>query len=258
MALNEDLPRTLPAGAGLRWVTEAFRLFRKNPFLLGAAFGLFMGALLALTLIPYVGAGLTDVLTPLVAAGFMAAFRALDQDEALELPHFFSGFLSRPVPLAMVGALYLACALAIGKIMELLGFDAKAMIDAVQKNDAVRLAALLQQGATALLVGLTLLTPVLMATWLAPPLVLFGNAPPLQALGISMKACWRNWLPLLVYGVVLIPVLLLAALIPLLLGTLIAGPVLMGSLYAAYQDIFAVQRAPVLPDHADRQRPGDQ
>jgi hypothetical protein len=242
MAVNEDVPRKLPAAAGLRWVTDAFRLFRKNPLLLGAAFGLFMGGLLAISLIPLAGAGLTDILTPLGVAGFMAAFRALDQDEELELPHFFTGFVSRPFPLAMVGALYLACALVIGKIMELLGLDAKAIIDAAQHGDPEALMTLFGQGATALLVGLTLLTPAVMATWLAPPLVLFGNALPLQALGISVKACWRNRLPLLVYGVVLIPVMLVAALIPMLLGMLVAGPILLGSLYTAYQDIFAVRR----------------
>jgi hypothetical protein len=242
MAMTEDLPRKLPAAAGLQWVTQAFKLFRKNPLLLGAAFGLFMGALLAVNLIPVAGAGLTDILTPLAVAGFMAAFRALDQEEELELPHFFTGFVSRPFPLAMVGALYLAALLVIGKVMEELGLDAKAIGDAAQHGDAETLMGLLAQGSTALLVGLALLTPALMATWLAPPLVLFGNAQPLQALGISMKACWRNWLPLLVYGVVLIPVVLVAMLIPMLLGMLVAGPVLMGSLYTAYQDIFAVQR----------------
>jgi hypothetical protein len=34
-----------------------------------------------------------------------------------------------------------------------------------------------------------------------------------------------------------------AALIPMLLGMLVAGPIVLGSLYTAYQDIFAVQRA---------------
>lgn len=239
--MNQDIPRKRPAAAGLQWVTDAFRLFRKNPLLLCAAFGLFMGALLAVNLIPIAGEGLSEILTPLVVAGFMTAFRALDQDEQLELPHFFAGFVSRAFPLAMVGALYLGCALAVGKIMQLLGLDAKAISDAAQHGDAEALMTLIQQGATALFVGLTLLTPALMATWLAPPLVLFGNAQPLQALGISMKACWRNWLPLLVYGVVLIPVLLVAMLIPMLLGMLVAGPILMGSLYTAYQDIFAVR-----------------
>ncbi len=240
--MNQEIPRRLPAAAGLQWVTAAFRLFRKNPLLLCAAFGLFMGVLLAVNLIPVAGEGLTEILMPLVVAGFMAAFRALDQDEALELPHFFTGFASRAVPLAMVGALYLGCAVAVGKIMQLLGLDADAISDAAQHNDSEALMAQLRQGSTALLVGLTLLTPALMATWLAPPLVLFGNARPLQALGISMKACWRNWLPLLVYGVVLIPILLVAMQIPMLLGILVAGPILMGSLYTAYQDIFAVRR----------------
>lgn len=240
--MSDDIPRRRPAAAGLQWVTDAFRLFRKNPLLLGAAFGLFMGGLLAVNLIPIAGAGLTEIMTPLVVAGFMAAFRALDQNEELELPHFFTGFVRQTVPLAIVGALYLGCVLTIGKLMQLLGLNANAISDAAQRGDTEALMALLQQGATALLVGAMLLTPALMATWLAPPLVLFGNAQPLQALRISMQACWRNWLPLLVYGVVLAPVLLVAMQIPLLLGMLAAGPIVMGSLYTAYQDIFAVRR----------------
>lgn len=239
--MNDDIPRKLSAASGMQWVTDAFRLFRKNPLLLGAAFGLFMGALLGVNLIPWIGPAMSEILTPLMVAGFMAAFRALDQGDELELPHFLTGFTSRPIPLAMVGAIYLAAVLLIGKVMQLLGLDTKALAQAANHGDIATMTALLQQGMTALLTGLILLTPVLLATWMAPPLVLFGNAQPLQALGISLKACMRNWLPLTVYGLVLIPVLLVAGLIPFLLGMLVAGPVLMGSLYTAYQDIFAVR-----------------
>ncbi|MGA7179036.1 MAG: BPSS1780 family membrane protein [Thiobacillaceae bacterium] len=239
--MNEEIPRILPASAGLQWVTLAFRLFRKNPLLLGAAFGLFMGALLAVNLIPLVGPAISEILTPLMVAGFMTAFRALDQGEELELPQFLAGLTSRPIPLAMVGALYLAALLAIAKIMQMLGLDTKALGEAANHGDVETMMKLVQQGMAALLTGLVLLTPILMATWMAPPLVLFGNAGPLQALGISLKACLRNWLPLTVYGVVLIPIVLMAGLIPFLLGMLVAGPILMGSLYTAYQDIFAVR-----------------
>jgi uncharacterized membrane protein len=241
--MNEDIPRKLSASAGRQWVTDAFRLYRKNPLLLGAAFGLFMGALLAVNLVPLAGPAIAEILTPLMVAGFMTAFRALDQGEELELPHFLAGFTSRPIPLAMVGAVYLAALLVIGEVMQMLGLDAKALGAAANHGDIETMMTLLQQGMTALLVGLVLLTPILMATWMAPPLVLFGNAQPLQALGISLKACLRNWLPLTVYGLVLLPVLLVAGMIPFLLGMLVAGPILMGSLYTAYQDIFAVRNA---------------
>lgn len=241
MATNEDIPRKLPASAGLQWVTAAFRLYRKNPLLLGAAFGLVMGILLAINLIPLAGPAFSEILTPLMVAGFMTAFRALDQGEELELPHFLSGFTTRPIPLAMVGALYLAALLIIGRIMQAMGLDMKALGDAANHSDMATMISLLQQGMAALLTGLVLLTPVLLATWMAPPLVLFGNAAPVQALGISLKACLRNWLALTVYGAVLLPILLIAGMIPMLLGLLVAGPLLMGSLYTAYQDIFAVR-----------------
>ncbi len=243
MAVNEDIPRRLSASAGLKWVTGAFKLFRKNPLLLSATFGLFMGALIGVDLIPLIGPAFTEILTPLMVASFMAAFRALDQNDDLELPHFLAGLTTRPLPLAMVGALYLAALLLIGKVMQLLGLDMKALGEATNHGDVDAMMTLLQQGGVALLIGVALLTPVLMATWMAPPLILFGNAAPLQSLAISLKACARNVLPLTVYSLVLLPVLLFAGMIPMLLGMLVAGPILMGSLYTAYQDIFAVRPA---------------
>jgi hypothetical protein len=246
MAVNDDIPRRLPASAGLQWVAGAFKLFRKNPLLLCVAFGFFMGALLGVDLIPLIGPAFTEILTPLMVAGFMAAFRALDQDGEIELPSFLAGVTTRPIPLAMVGALYLAALLLIGKAMQMLGLDMKALGVAANHGDVETMMSLLQQGATAVLVGLILLTPVLMATWMAPPLVLFGNAAPVQALDISLRACLRNLLPLAVYCLVLLPMLLAAGMIPMLLGVLVAGPILMGSLYVAYQDIFAVEGTPVI------------
>jgi uncharacterized membrane protein len=57
---------------------------------------------------------------------------------------------------------------------------------------------------------------------------------------VSLKAVAKNWAAMLVNGLALGAVLLLAALVPMLLGLLVAMPVLFGSLYASYQAIFAV------------------
>jgi uncharacterized membrane protein len=92
----------------------------------------------------------------------------------------------------------------------------------------------------AVLTGLVLFTPLIMATWFAPALILFGGARPLTALGVSLKAVGRNWAAMLLNGLALGAVLFIAALVPLMLGLLVAMPVLFGSLYASYQGIFAV------------------
>ena len=89
----------------------------------------------------------------------------------------------------------------------------------------------------ALLVGAALLAPLMAALWFAPALVYFHNEPPLTALKVSFFACLKNWLPFLVYGVLLLILLLIAA-IPLGLGLLVAGPMTLISGYTSYRDLF--------------------
>ena len=50
--------------------------------------------------------------------------------------------------------------------------------------------------------------------------------------------CLKNFVPFLLYGVVLL-VLCFVAAIPLGLGFLVLGPVAIASIYAGYRDIFA-------------------
>lgn len=235
--MSEELPRRVPARAGLEWMTGAFRLFTKSPLMLGAATAIFLGALLILQLIPYAGAGLAEILTPLMLAGFMRAFRAIDEGGDPELPQFAAGFRTHALPLATVGAIYLGILFAILWLMKMLGVDYAAMLQAMQEGASPEQVAQGLEGKGALLLlGLALAIPAVAATWYAPALVLFGNASPLQAMGLSLKACARNWAALTVNGLALIPVFLLA-LIPLV-GMLVAVPVMLGTAYLGYQSMF--------------------
>lgn len=241
MPVPQDIPRKVAAGEGWQWVRSGFRLYRRNPLLLSAAFAMLFGVVMALGLVPVVGGALSDFAAPLMVAGFMAAFRALDEGRDLELPHFLAGVRGPAIPLMTIGAVQLLGALAIGTVMENMGFDAETFVAAARtQQDPAAMQALLNQVAPAVLTGLLLFTPLMMATWFAPALILFGGARPMTALGVSMKAVLRNWAALLVNGLALALVLLLAALVPLMLGLLVAMPVLFGSLYASYQAIFAV------------------
>ncbi len=240
-ASNQDVPRKVAASQGFQWVAAGFRLYRKNPLLLSAAFGVLFGVVMALGLIPVVGGSLSELASPLMVAGFMAAYRALDEGRELELPNFLAGLQGPAIPLMAVGAVQLLGTLLIGKIMLGMGFDPQAVITAAQtqKNPA-EMQAMMNQAMPALLTGMALFTPLIMATWFAPALILFGGARPATALGVSLKAVAKNWAAMLVNGLTLGLLLFLAALVPMLLGLLVAMPVLFGSLYASYQAIFAV------------------
>lgn len=240
MSTDEDIPRKLPARQGLQWVNEGWRLYRRNPLILSAAFALLFGAVAVVSWIPVIGGVLSELISPLMVAGFMAAFRILDRKETLQWPHFLAGIQGPWLPLMVVGAVQMLGMLIITQIMLRMGFDGQAVMTAAQKSDAVALQAALNQSMPAVITGALLIIPLIMATWFAPALILFGNARPGQALIISLRAVVKNILPIIVNGLALGLVLFIAALIPLLLGFLVAMPVLFGSLYSAYQGIFAV------------------
>ena len=236
--MHDELPRQVPARAGFEWVTGAFRLFVKSPLMLAVAAGIFLGAVLILQFIPYIGPGLSEIVTPMIVAGFMRAFRTIDEGEDPELPQLLAGFQTHAIPLAIVGSVYLAVLIAILFVMKHLGVDYEALLSSLQQGARPEdIAGQLEGKLLLLLLGTALVIPALAATWYAPALIVFGNAQPLQAMGLSLKACMRNWAALLVNGLALFPVLLIA-LIPLF-GMLVVVPVMLGSTYLGYQAMFA-------------------
>ena len=88
------------------------------------------------------------------------------------------------------------------------------------------------------MVLLLFVVPVLAATFFAIPLAGFADQPISAALRLSFNATFRNWLPLLVWGMVSAALFLLGVL-ALLVGVLVAGPVVTISYYRMYQTIFA-------------------
>ena len=80
--------------------------------------------------------------------------------------------------------------------------------------------------------------PLLMLFWFAPTLiVLHDDVGIIEAMKLSFLGCIRNILPFLIYGIVGFILMILAS-IPFGLGWLVLGPVLFGTIYASYKDIF--------------------
>lgn len=234
-------PRKLAAGRGTEWIGEGYGLFRQSP---GTWIGILLIWLLisgALSAVP----GLTVVgsfLNPVFSAGILLGCASLARSEGLRVEHLFAGFRSgRLGPLLMLTVwtvlLTLALLLVVGLLFGVPAFSAlKALPPGASPGEIV---VALGFGRIAL-VAIALATAgvvIAMATWFAVPLIVFRGLTSLEAMKASFRACLANWLPLTVYGLVMLVIFVLAC-VPLLLGLLVAVPVAMASVYTSYRDIF--------------------
>jgi uncharacterized membrane protein len=231
-----------PAAAAMAWMKTGFALFTPAavPWMgMSAAFFL---AAFAISLIPMVGPLALELLSPFLVAAYMAAAQAAERGEPTGLIHVGVGFQRGRHALLVIGVVYLVAHLVVGQVMTLIGGDAVERLVAQsvrpQEMDPEQMRALLDQAMPALLTGTLLFTPLLMATWFAPALVLFEAFPPGKAMFWSLWACLVNWRPMLLYGLLLSLLGVVALLIPLGLGLLLFLPLAMTSTYAAYRTQF--------------------
>ena len=231
--------RQVPASHAWAWTVRGFQLFRANPAMWIILWLIYLAIILPISLIPLFGSVLSTLLAPVFAAGMMWGCQAVAQQQDLEINHLFEGFNKNTSQLIAVGGIYMACLLAVA-VMVVLNMDS-ATINALKIDQALspeQTDAMLRPLFFAMLV----IVPILMAYWYAPLLVGLNNLSASQALKLSFMACLKNLLPFFLYGVIF-TALLLVAIIPVGLGLLIAVPVMMTSLYASYEDVFALPAA---------------
>ena len=226
--------RGVEAGRGWDWFAAGWEMFKKQAGMWIALIVVAFVIFLVLAFIPVIGSIASVVLTPVIGGGIVLGCRAIEEGRPLEIGHLFAGFKEKLAPLATVGALYLAAVLVIVGVTVLI---AGAGIFGIAAGGQAATAAGVFAILIGILVALALLVPVLMAVWFAPALVVFHDKGAVDALKESFAGCLRNIMPFLVYGVVGLVLAVLAS-IPLGLGWLVLGPVLAGSLYASYKDIY--------------------
>lgn len=246
---NDSLEiHSVKALSGLNWLGEAFSLMFKAP-------GAWLGMFVVFLLIAFVMSSvellqiLTSVLSPIFMAGFMFAADKARQGKSVMIDDLFVGFKQAFRPLFRLGLLYLAINLL---IVVIIGFFVEQQltteqVKAVQgASTTVEMEQVLRDYPqladvfiNALLWLFVLLIPVMMASWMAPALILLAGAGPLEALKLSFMASARNWLAFTVLGIALIP-LYIMALMPLFLGMLVMMPITFICQYLAFADIFHV------------------
>jgi uncharacterized membrane protein len=238
-------PRQLAAGEGAAWWGESWRIFCAAPAVWIGIFVIFVVISIALVLVPLVGSLVHTVLTPVFVGGVMLGCHALARGEPLRIGHLFEAFQGgRFAPLCILGLLWLAILFVIaivmvGTVFLTLG---AAGLAALMDFGATSLdyAAIASAGVAVLIVALLALAVavlVAMAYWFAPALVVLNGERPIAALQKSFAASWRNIGAFLLYGLIYI-VLAIVASIPMGLGWLVLGPMVVGSCYAGWRTIF--------------------
>lgn len=230
--------RGVAAERGLSWIGEAWDLFKQ-------AAGLWIGIVVVMfvmffvaAFIPLVGPLATMLFFPVLIGGLMLGCRALDEDQALEFAHLFAGFRQSFGTLVAVGALYLAGYVVVMLIVVVLtGASMFTMMGMGGQPEGTDLMAIFGTMGIVFLLAMALTIPLLMAVWLAAPLVVFHDQGAIEAMKSSFMGCLKNILPFLVYGVIMF-VLAIVASIPLGLGWLVLGPMVVASVYTAYRDIY--------------------
>jgi hypothetical protein len=231
---------------GSEWFGEAWRLFTASPGTWVAIFVIFIVTWTLLAIVPG-GSLLSSLCYPAVAAGLMMGCKSLEEGGEIRIGNLFTGFQQNVGNLLLVGILYLVGGVVITIVAVVVALvviplvASGANLNNFNVADWSSMLVLAPAILLVLLVVLTLTLPLFMAMWFAPALVVFHEVPPMAAMRSSFHGCLKNAMPFLVYGVVGL-LLFIVALIPLGLGLLVFGPVIWGTMYVGYRDIF-VRRA---------------
>jgi hypothetical protein len=213
---------------------------------------------LLLNILPIIGSLAAALVVPGLSVGLMQAARNLDRGIPVGLQTLFGGLKENPRTLVGLGALNLACTMAIVALASQLD-DGNLLKYMMANSKAER--ALLEDADFTLpvLFAMVLMTPLMMAYWFAPVLAAWHRLPLGKSLFFSFIACWINWRAFLAFSAGLfllagiVPGVLMGVLLILLPGApglvmavvmvpmaLIIAPVIFASFYASYRDIFGI------------------
>jgi uncharacterized membrane protein len=232
-------PREVELGAGMDWLAEGFRYFQLAPGPWIAIIILWFVLVIVLAFIPVIGSLATNLLMPVVSAGIVLGCDALRRGQPLGIEHLFAGFSTNFGQLLLVGLINLGIGVVMGIVFLALMFGGLAF-----SGDMSQWGSGAGPGAgmfIALVVAvLAVSIPLAMAMAFAPALVALNGLGAVEAMLLSLKACARNFLTLVVLGVVAMLIAVIAIL-PLGLGMLVAAPVFMATNFVAYRAMFYEQ-----------------
>lgn len=226
----------LPAGRGLGWIVDGFNLFKANPGVWLLIALVYLIIVIVLTVIPFIGSLALNIINPVFIAGIMLGCAAIYKREDISVGHLFKGFsIPQTGRLCLAGLLYLAL---IFGFMLVFGLVAAMFFGVSGGLENMLLSGGFSIGMVILFLVLMLaFIPIFMMMYYAPPLIALSDLSITEAFSCSFKGCLKNMWPFLVYGIIAFGLMILAV-IPLGLGLFVLVPVLFGSMFISYKEIF--------------------
>jgi uncharacterized membrane protein len=235
--------KTVDSGRGVGWIGDGWNLVKGQ---LGAWILLVIVYLvieIVLQIIPFVGGIVAALISPGLVAGMFLAARYSDEAKTVDLNLLFQPLMEQRTrgPLLTLGAMAIVFSILIVLIFVAMLGGAAGLSEGASRGDAEAMltSGMMGVGFGGMVLMLLLVAVYSMAMWFAAPLVLFAGVAPIEAMKLSFKAVLANWLPALVFGLLVI-VLGFVASIPLLLGWLLLMPVLFAAMYVSYKEVFDV------------------
>lgn len=211
-----------PPGQGAAWLRRAFAMFRQHRLAWVLLFCGYMAVLFAVNLIPFVGSFAVFVIKPVLAVGLLAAAWSQERGGVPTMQQLFHGFRSNVWALVAIGVFFVVgMAIAVQASALVDGGKLRALAGTTSTFTEQQMRDLLADGQVqlAMLFSALLATPVLLATWWAPALVVFQDARAGAALATSLRASLANWRALAVYA---LSIFFFCLLLPMLVLTVLA------------------------------------
>jgi len=222
-------PRAVTGDRALAWFGEAIRLWKRQPVVFSLMAVVVLVASLALDAVPIAGLVASNVLAPLLACGFLYGSLAADGGDRPRLAHVAAVFTAPPrAQLAVVAAALFVT--VIEGVVAWLVAGVNLFAAAPDTSNLSPAMVLVIYAA-----GIAVSMPV----QFVPMAVLFDGAAPAAAFASSLRACLMNPRPMLALAIYSYA-LLMAGLVTMGVGLVLALPWIAIASYSAWKDIYGV------------------
>ncbi len=232
--------RHVGVGHGVQWISEGWSLFLARPGFWILVSLLQVLLIMMVLLVPVLGQVGAHLLIPILSAGLMVVAQRIQFNEPVTVAEAFTGFREHAPAVVNVGVWYMlgwmlivALGLLLGGGAALSGMAVSMETQYAWLGTVIGVFGIL----LAVVVSLLLVIPLMMSVWLAPPLAVFHDIPAMQAMKHSFVASWRS-LPAFIVAFFLVALMLFLTTLTMGLALLVVVPIMAGSTYAAYGDLF--------------------
>ena len=230
--------RWRPAGRGAGWIGDAWRVLAGRPGTWALTMLVLLAFYIVVSLIPLVNI-FTQLLAPFLAAGIALCADQQRRTGTFELATLLGGFKKNAGSLLAVAGITFGFFILIFVVLFIvIGSDLMKPAMLGQKIDPYVIFSM--KNLLVMLICAAIAIPFVAATYLAPPLIVLHDQPPLKAMHMSLIGIFKNILSGLVFGLCMLGLCIVAA-IPLGLGLLILIPLSLITNYTIYRDIFVEQ-----------------